>query len=122
MSRRERGFTLLEVMIALAVFATLAAAVLSASEYVVKQRAGLQARVIATWVGDNRLTELRLQRAVTVGEQRQVVEMDSRSWHVRQRISASGSPNFLRVDLFVSLDGSDHPHYQTRSWIANRHE
>lgn len=109
-------------MIALAVFATLAAAVLSASEYVVKQRAGLQERIMATWVGDNWMTELRLQRGLTVGEQRQVVEMGSRDWHVRERISAAGDPHFLRVDLLVSLNDSDYPQYQTHSWIPNHYE
>lgn len=109
-------------MIALAVFATLAAAVLSASEYVVKQRAGLQERIMATWVGDNRMTELRLQRGLTVGEQRHVVEMGSRDWHVRERISAAGDSHFLRIDLFVSLNDSDYPQYQTHSWIPNHYE
>ncbi|NWE17286.1 type II secretion system minor pseudopilin GspI [Pseudomonas yamanorum] len=122
MNSRERGFTLLEVMIALAVFATLAAAVLSASQYVLKQRSGLQERVLATWIGDNHLTELRLRRDVTVGEQRHVVRMDSRDWHVRQQISAPRDPVLLRVDLFVSLAGSEYPLYQTRGWMAARHE
>ena len=36
---RMGGFTLLEVMVALAIFATLATAVLSASQYVVRQAA-----------------------------------------------------------------------------------
>ena len=122
MTSRERGFTLLEVMIALVVFATLAAAVLSASQYLLKQRGGLQERVLATWIGDNRLTELRLQRDVRVGEQHQIVEMDHRHWNVLQRISSAGDPRLLIVDLFVSLAGSEYPLYQTRAWIANHHE
>ena len=52
------GFTLLEIMVALAVFATLAAAVLSASQYVVKQRGAVENRLFAAWLADNRLNEL----------------------------------------------------------------
>ena len=55
------GFTLLEIMVALAIFATLAAAVLSASQYVVKQTGAVEERLFAAWLADNRLNELRLQ-------------------------------------------------------------
>ncbi|MGY2288311.1 type II secretion system minor pseudopilin GspI [Pseudomonas sp. SDO528_S397] len=122
MAKRQRGFTLLEVMIALAVFATLGAAVLSATQYVLKQRAGLQARVVATWVGDNHLTELRLLPALGVGEKQQRVQMDQRVWQVRQRVSPASDVRLLQVDLYVAEQGHDYPLYQTRAWIAKPHE
>lgn len=61
--RAEKGFTLLEVMIALAIFATLAAAVMSASQYVLGQSARVEARLLAGWLADNHLSELHLQSA-----------------------------------------------------------
>jgi general secretion pathway protein I len=119
---RMRGFTLLEVMIALAIFATLAAAVLSASQYVVKQTVGVEKRLFAAWLADNRLNELRLQPVLTIGQQQQVVHMDRRDWLLRQRISAAREPRLLKVDIHVSLSGREQTLHRTSGWIPNRHE
>ena len=64
--KAEKGFTLLEIMIALAIFATLAAAVMSASQYVLGQSARVEARLLAAWLADNHLSELELQTAPLV--------------------------------------------------------
>jgi general secretion pathway protein I len=79
---RMDGFTLLEIMVALAIFATLASAVLSASQYVVKQAGAVEERLFAAWVADNRLNELRLQPGLVNGraQHQQIVHMDHRDW------------------------------------------
>lgn len=86
------GFTLLEIMVALAIFATLAAAVLSASQYVVKQRGAVEARLFAAWLADNRLNELRLQRtddrAATTGGVHGSARLAAGSAHQRHPRSA----------------------------------
>lgn len=116
------GFTLLEIMVALAVFATLAAAVLSASQYVVKQRGAVEARLFAAWLADNRLNELRLQAGVATGQQQQVVSMDQRDWVLHQHISATGDPRLLQVDIQVSPANSTHALHRASGWILAVHE
>jgi general secretion pathway protein I len=116
------GFTLLEIMVALAIFATLAAAVLSASQYVVKQTGGVEERLFATWLADNRLNELRLQPGVAAGQQQQVVHMDRRDWLLRQHISIANDPRLLQVDIDVSLSGREQTLHRASGWIPNRHE
>ncbi|MDR6608079.1 type II secretion system minor pseudopilin GspI [Pseudomonas synxantha] len=116
------GFTLLEIMVALAVFATLAAAVLSASQYVVKQRGAVEARLFATWLADNRLNELRLQAGLAAGRQQQVVSMDQRDWVLHQHISATGDPRLLQVDIQVSPANSTQALHRARGWIPAAHE
>ena len=116
------GFTLLEIMVALAVFATLAAAVLSASQYVVKQRGAVEARLFAVWLADNRLNELRLQAGLAAGQQQQVVSMDQRDWVLYQHISATGDPRLLRVDIQVSPANSTHALHRASGWILAVHE
>jgi general secretion pathway protein I len=116
------GFTLLEIMVALAIFATLAAAVLSASQYVVKQTGAVEQRLFAAWLADNQLNELRVQPPLVVGQQQRVVRMDRRDWLLRQSVSVTEDARLLQVDVQVSLPGSEHPLHRARGWIPVRHE
>jgi general secretion pathway protein I len=119
---RRRGFTLLEIMVALAVFSTLAAAVLSASQYVVKQTGAVEERLFATWLADNRLNELRLQSGLTVGQQQRQVHMDRRDWLLREHISASTDRRLLNVEVEVSLAGRERILHRASGWIPDRHD
>jgi len=119
---RMDGFTLLEIMVALAIFATLATAVLSASQYVVKQAAVVEERLIAAWVADNALTEWRLQSTPAIGPQQRLVHMDRRDWVVRQRARNGSDPRLLEVDIEVSLAGREQVLHRASGWILNRHE
>jgi general secretion pathway protein I len=114
---RMRGFTLLEIMVALAIFSTLAAAVLSASQYVVKQTAAVEERLFAAWLADNQLNELRLQSGLSLGQQQRVMQMGRRDWLLRQHISVSNDPRLLRVDIDVSLAGREQTLHRASGWI-----
>ncbi|MBK5352955.1 type II secretion system minor pseudopilin GspI [Pseudomonas sp. TH41] len=118
----QRGFTLLEIMVALAIFSTLTAAVLSASQYVVKQTGAVEERLFAAWLADNLLNELRLQTGLTLGQQQRVVRMDRRDWLLGQHISASPDPRLLKVDIRVTLSGREQTVHRASGWIPNRHE
>lgn len=120
--KHMRGFTLLEIMVALAIFATLAAAALSASQYVVKQTAGVEARVFAAWLADNRLNELRLQPHLSIGQQQLIVHMDRRDWMLRQTVSAASDPDLLNIDIQVTLEGREQTLFRATGWTPNRHE
>lgn len=119
---RMGGFTLLEVMVALAIFATLATAVLSASQYVVRQAGAAEERLLAAWVADNQLNELRLQSSPVIAQPQRVVSMGDRDWVVRQSVAMLSDPQGWLVEVEVGLAGRDHPLFRTSGWIANRHE
>ncbi|MCX2897357.1 type II secretion system minor pseudopilin GspI [Pseudomonas mandelii] len=114
----QRGFTLLEIMIALVVFATLAAAVLSASQYVVRQTSDIEQRVFSAWVADNRLNELHLQPALTLGQQQQTVSMGRRHWVVREQVSRSSDPRLFRLDVEVSLKERGPTLHRASGWVS----
>lgn len=118
---RMEGFTLLEIMVALAIFATLATAVLSASQYVVKQSGAAEERLIAAWVADNQLNELRLQSGLVIGQSQRVVQMDRRDWVVRHHVRAEGDAG-LFADVEVGLAGRDQTLLRAVGWIPLRHE
>ena len=119
---RIGGFTLLEIMVALAIFATLATAVLSASQYVVKQAAVVEERLMAAWVADNALAEWRLQSTPAIGPQQRLVHMDRRDWVVRQRSRTGSDPRLLEIDVEVSLAGREQVLHRASGWIPLRHE
>ncbi|WP_417695696.1 type II secretion system minor pseudopilin GspI [Pseudomonas sp.] len=117
-----QGFTLLEVMIALAIFATLAAAVLSASQFVLKQSAGLEDRLFGAWLADNQLSELRLQAVTSPGQQRLSRHLDRRDWVLQQRIAPAREGHLLQVEIQVSRGDSATVVHRTTGWIGRRHE
>jgi general secretion pathway protein I len=117
---RMGGFTLLEVMVALAIFAILATAVLSASQYVVRQAGAAEERLLAAWVADNQLNELRLQTSPVIAPPQPVVSMGSRDWVVRQSVAMASDPQGWLVEVEVGLAGRDHSLFRTTGWIANR--
>lgn len=119
---RASGFTLLEVMVALAVFATLATAVLSASQYVIKQAGVVEERLMAAWVADNYLNERRLQSAATLGPVEQSVVMDRREWQIRQRSVNAREPRWVEVEIEVGLVDRDQVLHRRSGWIARHHE
>ncbi|MGY2186082.1 Bacterial type II secretion system protein I/J [compost metagenome] len=116
------GFTLLEIMVALAIFATLATAVLSASQYVLKQTVAVEERLFAAWVADNQLNELRLQSAPADGQSQYAVHMAGRDWLLRERISATPEPRLQKVEMEVSLANRDQPLHRASGWILNSDE
>ncbi|MDH3400340.1 MAG: type II secretion system minor pseudopilin GspI [Chromatiales bacterium] len=99
------GFTLVEVMVAVVIVAVgMGAAILSVNQNVYNA-SYLRDKIIASWVAENRLTELRLAGTTpkveeTTGES----EMGDVQWLWRQKVSETGVANLLRVDIEVSSD------------------
>lgn len=116
-----RGFTLLEVMIALTIFATLAAAVITAGHYSSRQSARLKEQMQCAWLADNQLSELRLQ-AASPGRQQLLRHFGQSDWVVEQTITPQADPRMLKVDISVKRQGSDQVAYSTSSWVPAAHE
>jgi general secretion pathway protein I len=100
---RSRGFTLLEVLVALAIFAIVAAVVLTAAGRSVSNAGRLEALTLASWIADNRLTELQLQQpAPSIGREDQELEFAGRQWQTLSEVETSGTPGLLRIRVWVA--------------------
>lgn len=103
--RAERGFTLLEILAALAIVAIGMAAVTRSVQGSATLAVQAEERTVAAWVAANQLAELRLSRqwpAARQTEHRAV--MAGRTWQVRRKVVTTPDPELLRVDIEVYGD------------------
>lgn len=101
MKRRARGFTLLEVLVALVVVAVAVAALGRAGSQVLSGQAELERRTWALWVADNALAELRLEQAVSTGQRDGSSDMGSRTWYWEMLIEPAPGDELLRAEVAV---------------------
>ena len=106
--RRAAGFTLLEVMVALAIAALSLTAVTAAMSQMVDAANSMRERTYASWIAQNKITELRLSNIVPeVSEDSGEVEYAGLEWTWRSTISETGVESLYRVDVAVSFADSE---------------
>ena len=106
MTQRTRGFTLVEVLVALAITAIALVAGLKATA-ALTDNAGRQDTVLLAQIcAENRLTELRLARQLPgVGDTTIDCPQAGRVFQVAQIVRPTPNPNFRRVEAAVSEGG-----------------
>jgi general secretion pathway protein I len=117
-SNPERGFTLLEVLVALAVFAVLAGAVTSASQHVLAQTQGSRDRLFASWIADNHLNELRLQAMTATPQRTLEVRFDQRTWFVAESRRHLAEVDLVEVSVSVGLVSDRQPLHRALGWLG----
>lgn len=106
MKRLSRAFTLLEVLVALTIFATVAAVVLVAAGRSLQNAARLEEKTLASWIADNHLAELQLRRPTPQpGRETLTLDYAGRAWELSSEIEASGDPSLYRVRVWVTSRG-----------------
>jgi general secretion pathway protein I len=100
--RTDRGFTLVEVLVAVAVLSIALVASFQLITQQTRAAAGLNDRVIAHWVALNQLEERRLGISVAGGQNSR--SMGGIDWDIEIRESA-GPVDLTRIEIVVSSPG-----------------
>ena len=120
MTKLMRGFTLLEVMIALLVITLGMGAVINTTGESAWKSAQLRQKTIATWVAQNQLTKYRANRIWgDAHSQSGKVEMANVDWNWKMKISATDDPSLRRLDVEVFIDGEEGLKASLTGFIAN---
>jgi general secretion pathway protein I len=107
-SHPAAGFTLIEVMVALAIAALSLAAVTAAMSQMVGAANSMKERTYASWIAQNKIAELRLANVVPeVSEDSGEIEYAGLEWAWQANISETGVENLYRVDVSVSFADSE---------------
>jgi len=107
---RAGGFTLLEVLVALAVLAAALGALIAGISQSTDNAARLRDKTFAHWVALNKLTELQVSGtwprvAITKG----TVVLAEREWHWTLNVSGTPDQDLRRAEVEVRHENADQP-------------
>lgn len=117
--KTSRGFTLIEVLVALAIVAIGMSAVLEALTSSANTAMYLQDKTFAEWVALNRIETVRLSGAVpSAGTSNDNIEFAGRSWEWQEKVtSLPRVPGMVQID--VDVRPADSKASDEQGWYAS---
>lgn len=107
----ERGFTLVEVMVALLIVATALPALLMRIGSMASTTAHSRDVAVAHWIAENKMQEIyltqKMQNILPRGRQADDVRMASAVWDWQTETQETEVPKMLRVSVRVRAQGSE---------------
>ncbi|WP_303289665.1 type II secretion system minor pseudopilin GspI [Marinobacter sp. SS5-14b] len=103
MVTRARGFTLLEVLIALLVFGLIATAAAEVGSQYISSFERVRDKTLAGWIAENRINELRLQESLPgTSENSEDTEFGTYRWQVTTVVQGTAEPSMRRIEVTVA--------------------
>ncbi len=104
---RVKGLTLIEVMVALAIFALSGVAIMRAATEHLNAIGQIEDITIATWVANNRLNQMMINPTwPPKNNAKGSVVMSDRTWYWQQAVTATNDAELKAVTIRVGLDES----------------
>jgi len=107
MNNKSKGFTLVEILVALTILAITMGAYLSQLDTQVTQTHTIRNRTLAHWAGQNHLAKLRIDNQWPgLGTQTFNTVQGQQEWQIQQQVSATPNAQIKRVELrMFAADG-----------------
>lgn len=106
--KRQRGFTLIEVMVSLVIVTLSLGAVASAISQMADAGFSMQQRTYASWIAQNKIAEMRLANVIPeVSETDGELSFAGEEWRWTATVSETGVENLYRVDVAVALAANE---------------
>lgn len=114
------GFTLIEVLLALSVFALAGVALLSTSETHFSSLNHIEDKMMANWVASNQLVEVNLDKSwPPKNKQKGKIEYAGREWFWRQEVIATEDKSMRAVAIEVRLsEEADAPIARLMTYVS----
>lgn len=102
---KSKGFTLLEVMLALLIFALTGTAIMKAATDHLNGVSQIEDITFATWVANNRLTQLNIYTTWPPKDNEKGSEvMAGRTWYWQQKILKTPDEDLLGIEISVGTE------------------
>jgi general secretion pathway protein I len=110
----QRGFSLVEVLVALAVLAIAMGALVGAAARNTSNQSYLEERIFAHWVAMNHMAEMRLLEELPAEGAADGKELlGGREWRWHSLVSGTADSSVRRLEVEVYRDGDDDSRYAT---------
>jgi len=107
-SVQKSGFTLIEVMLAMAVFAIAGVALLGVADNNYRHISHLEEQMFANWVASNQLVEVSLDKTWPPKNNRKgKVEMAGRTWYWQQKVVKTANKELRELTMEIRLNEDD---------------
>ena len=117
--RKVHGFTLLEVLIALAIFSICAMVILKQVSQSLHYQQALEIKTLALWVAENTIAGKRLEKTwPDTGNYQTTTVFSAREWTVDQSIEATGNPALRKITVRVFLPDTDSPSISLTGYLG----
>lgn len=105
---QQWGFTLLEVLVALAILAITMGALIKVTDSYAFNAGYLQEKTLAQWIAENKAVEYHLMKDFPpVGSKSGETEMAKVDWQWRVKVSNTDDKRLRRLDISVALKQGD---------------
>lgn len=121
MNRKQTGFTLVEMLLALAVFAYAASSILAVLGQTAKNLSEIETMTFASWIANDRLTELQADATwPPKDKEKGERELAGKQWFWLQRVEKTEDPNLRKVEVQIRTDRASQSSIYTLSTFVTK--